>query len=79
MAPRAQSRARARRLSVLDDAMAPAGAPGGVELGSGDSDVAVPDLAVMGAIGPHPDIDPPVDIASEGPTADGFELPGSGS
>ena len=69
-----------RRLQVLDDAASTSQATArSLELEDGDYDVAVPDLAVMGAIGPHPDIDPPVDIASEGPTADGFDLFGGGS
>ena len=54
-----------RRLHVVDEPAAPLG-PGGVDLEVGDYDVAAPDLAVMAAIGPHPDIGPPVDVASPG-------------
>ncbi len=40
-----------------------------LDLEAGDYDVAVPDLAKMGVIGPHPDITLPVDIAAEGNVA----------
>jgi transposase len=69
-----------RRLQVLDDvAIAPQATARVLEIEDGDYDVAVPDLAAMGAIGPHPDVDPVVDIGSEGPTADGFDLFGGRS
>jgi len=61
-----------RRLHVLHaGAVAVTCSSGGVDLEAGDYDVAAPDLAVMGAIGPHPDIGPPVDIGSPAPTAGG--------
>jgi transposase len=62
------------RLQVVNDLVAvPATAVlGGVDIGTGDYEVAIPDLAVMGAIGPHPDLHPPVDIASRSDTADDF-------
>jgi hypothetical protein len=69
-----------RRLLVLDDvAMAPQAPACAFELEEGDYDVAVPDLAAMGVIGPHPDIDPPVDIASPVLTADDVDPLGGGS
>jgi len=67
-----------RRLQVLDH-VATAAPARALELEPGDYDVATPDLAAMGAIGPHPDIDPPVDIASPGRTADGLDLIGAES
>jgi hypothetical protein len=69
-----------RRLQVIDDDAGPPGAAmGALDLEAGDYDVAVPDLAAMGAIGPHPDIDPPVDIAAQDDTEDGFGRPGGES
>lgn len=69
-----------RRLQLLDDAtVAPQIPARTLELGDADYDVAVPDLAAMSAIGPHPDVDPPVDIASEDPTAEGSDRFGGGS
>jgi transposase len=69
-----------RRLQVLDDvAIAPQATARALELEDGDYDVAVPDLAAMGAIGPHPDVHPPVDIGSPGPGEDASELFGGGS
>ena len=46
---------------------------GGVDLGAGDYDVAIPDLRAMGAIGGHCAIDPPVDIAAHEDTGAGFD------
>lgn len=74
-----------RPLHALDTAPDPAPlAPSGVDLEAGDYDVVAPDLALMGAIGPHPDIDPPVDTApvdtaSADPTADHFDFLGGRS
>jgi transposase len=50
-----------------------------VDLEEGDYDVAVPDLAEMGAIGPHPDLTDPADIASAGNVEDGFDAEGGAS
>ncbi len=63
-----------RRLSALSDASVVAGnvAVTMVDLEEGDYDVAVPDLAEMGVIGPAPDLHrPPLDLASEGTTERG--------
>jgi transposase len=70
-----------RRLGVLADApvVASNGAVATVDLGEGDYDVAVPDLAPMAAIGPAPDLQSFGDIAGEGITADGFERDGGAS
>jgi len=56
-----------KRLHALEDEGAALSLAVGhsVELEAGDYNVDVPDLAVMSAIGPHPDITPLVDIASE--------------
>ncbi len=43
-----------------------------LELGEGDYDVEVPDLALLGPIGPHPHIDAAADIAATPRTADDF-------
>jgi transposase len=59
-----------RRMGAVDDTVVVATAgPPALSLEDGDYDVAVPDLGLLGAIGPHPDLDPPVDIASQGTTA----------
>jgi transposase len=50
-----------------------------LDLEDGDYDVAVPDLAVMGAIGPHPDLSDPVSVASQGITEDGAARDGAES
>lgn len=68
-----------RRLEVLDGLPVASQASTALELEEGDYDVAVPDLAVMGVIGPHPDTDPPVDNASGGHTADDVDLFGGRS
>lgn len=62
-----------RRLQPVDDVEMTGthAVVGGVDLGAGDYDVAVPDLGAMGAIGGHCDIDPPVDIAARSDTEDG--------
>jgi transposase len=52
-----------RRLGVVEDV--PVGRSMTLDLGDGDFDVAVPDLADMDAIGPHPDTTLLVDIATE--------------
>ena len=46
---------------------------GTLDLEDGDYDVAVPDLAVMEVIGPHPDLSDPLSVASQGITEDGSE------
>jgi hypothetical protein len=63
---------RRRLRPVADVEVAAHAMVGGVDLGAGDYDVAVPDLAAMGAIGGHRALDPPVDIAARGDTEDGF-------
>jgi len=68
-----------RRLSVIDDIAVPVTAGiGGVDLGPGDYDVDVPDLGALGAIGPHPALDPPVDIAAQRHTGAGCGCFGGG-
>jgi len=56
-----------RRLGVLDtpSRKAPASALRMLDLGDGDYDVAAPDLAVMGAIGPQPELSDPAFVASQ--------------
>lgn len=61
-----------RHLRPVAEVDQPPGAASGLELGDGDFDVEAPDLAPFGLIGPHPDTDPPVDIASTGLTAGRF-------
>ncbi len=69
-----------RRLRALEDepASMPVAVGWGLELGAGDYDVDAPDLAAMGAIGPHPDVAPPVDIASDRRTDGGCGCTGGG-
>jgi hypothetical protein len=59
-----------RHLRPVATEPAPAGTH--LELGEGDYDVEVPDLALFEPIGPHPDIDPATEIASTPRTEDGF-------
>jgi hypothetical protein len=69
-----------KRLRALDDEPCdmPIAVGSGVDLEAGDYDVEVPDLAVMDAIGPHPDISPLVDIAPQRHTDDGCGCSGRG-
>jgi len=69
-----------KRLRAIDDEAPelPVGVGSEIFLGAGDYDVEVPDLAVMGAIGPHPDTTLAVDIASQRHTDDGCGCTGSG-
>ena len=86
VAPRAQGRHRGDRprpqaagaRSSDEPASVPAGVGDVIELGDGDYDVAVPDLALMGAIAPDPDLTPPVDIASDRRTEGGCGCTGGG-
>lgn len=50
-----------------------------LDLEDGDYDVAVPDLAVMGAIGPHPDLSDPASVSSQDIAAGGAEPEGTRS
>jgi transposase len=50
-----------------------------LDLEEGDYDVALPDLAAMGTIGPHPDTTLPVDIAAEGKVAGAIDPDGAPS
>jgi len=63
-----------RRLGIVEP-LGVATAPT-LDLEVGDYDVAVPDLADMGVIGPHPDTDLPVDIAAEGNVAGAIDPDG---
>ena len=56
-----------RQLGVVEPVVVSSAAA--LDLDDGDYDVAVPDLADMSVIGPHPDTDLPVDIAAEGNVA----------
>jgi hypothetical protein len=70
---------RRRLHAVCDEGKEMAVAAGAVvELEAGDYHVEVPDLAVMSSIGPYPDTDLPVDIASERNTDDGCGCTGVG-
>ena len=64
-----------RRLQSVDEVEVTAlhAVIGGVDLGAGDYDVAIPDLRAMGAIGGPCPIDPPVDIAAHEETEAGFD------
>ncbi len=64
-----------KRLGIVE----PAGAATAMtlDLEVGDYDVAVPDLAAMGVIGPHPDTDLPVDIAAGGNVAGAIDPDGA--
>jgi transposase len=65
------------RLQAVTDEPVPGPVGSAIEVGEGDYDVAVPDLAVMEAIGPHPDVDLAVDIAAQGCTEDGHDGTGA--
>lgn len=69
-----------KRLRALDyePPALPAAVADVIELGDGDYDVAVPDLALMGAIAPDPDTTPLVDIASDRRTEGGCGCTGGG-
>jgi hypothetical protein len=59
-----------RRLRVVGDEAPTVAAPVSVlDLGDGDYDIDIPDLAVFERVGPHPRLDVAVDIAD---TGDGF-------
>jgi hypothetical protein len=64
-----------RHLGVVD--AAPVGPATALELEVGDYDVAVPDLADMGVIGPHPDTTLPVDIAADANVAGAIDPDGA--
>jgi transposase len=64
-----------RHLGVVEPV--PLGTAPALDLEGGDYDVAVPDLAPMSAIGPHPDTDLPVDIAAEGSVAGSIDPDGA--
>jgi hypothetical protein len=52
-----------RRLGIVEPLVVPNTVT--LDLEAGDYDVAVPDLADMGVIGPHPDTTLPLDIADD--------------
>jgi hypothetical protein len=64
-----------RRLGIIEPVVVETALT--LDLEFGDYDVAVPDLAAMSVIGPHPDTDLPVDIATEGNVAGAIEGDGA--
>lgn len=70
-----------RRLGVLEEPPSARPVATGLllDLDDGDYDVAVPDLAVMGAIGPHPDLSGAPFVSSEPVTAEGSGCEGGQS
>jgi len=69
-----------KRLAAIDNEVPdlPVAVGSQIELEAGDYDVEIPDLALMAAIGPHPDTGLLVDNASERTTDDGCGCNGGG-
>jgi transposase len=67
-----------RHLGVVEAVAAQSSAPASsVDLGTGDYDVATPDLGQMAVIGPHPDTHLPSDIATHGNVVGAIDADGA--